>query len=169
MNKLLFAVLALASIGTASAQVKIAVINTQKALLETEDIKKAQADLEAKFKPRQDQMVKLQKELEDIQAQLNSGKLNELGTQELQTEGTRKQRELQRLQQDLQEDVQNERTEILQRAGTRMQEVVKKLADEKGLDIVVDSANTLFYKATFEITADATAAYNKAYPATAAK
>jgi outer membrane protein len=169
MNKLLFAVLALASIGTASAQVKIAVINTQKALLETEDIKKAQADLEAKFKPRQDQMVKLQKELEDIQTQLNSGKLNELGTQELQAEGTRKQRELQRLQQDLQEDVQNERTEILQRAGTRMQEVVKKLADEKGLDIVVDSANTLFYKATFEITADATAAYNKAYPATAAK
>src|SRR5580704_18093592 len=101
MNKLLFAVLALASIGAANAQVKIAVINTQKALLETEDIKKAQADLEAKFKPRQDQMVKLQKELEDIQAQLNSGKLNELGTQELQTEGAHIQRELRRLQQDL--------------------------------------------------------------------
>jgi len=92
MNKLLFTVLALASIGTASAQVKIAVINTQKALLETEDIKKAQMDLEAKFKPRQDEMVKLQKELQDIQVQLNSGKLNELGTQELNTEGQRKQR-----------------------------------------------------------------------------
>jgi outer membrane protein len=164
MNKLLIAVLALASIGTASAQVKIAVINTQKALLETDDIKKAQADLEAKFKPRQDQMVKLQKELEDIQAQLNSGKLNELGTQEIQTEGQRKQRELQRMQQDLQEDVERERTDIIQRAGTRMQEVVKKLADEKGLDIVVDSANTVFFKTTFEITSEATAAYNKTYP-----
>jgi outer membrane protein len=169
MNKLLFAVLALAGIGLANAQapVKIAVINTQKALLETDDIKKAQADLEAKFKPRQDQMVKIQKELEDNQAQLQSGKLNELGTQEMQTEGQRKQRELQRMQQDLQEDVERERTEILQRAGTRMQEVVKKLADEKGLDIVIDSANTLFYKAAFEITAEATAAYNKAYPVTA--
>ena len=61
MNKLLFAVLALASIGAANAQVKIAVINTQKALLETEEIKKAQVDLEAKFKPRQDQMVKAAK------------------------------------------------------------------------------------------------------------
>jgi outer membrane protein len=169
MNKLLFAVLALASIGTASAQVKIAVINTQKALLDTEDIKRAQLDLEAKFKPRQDQMLKLQKELEDIQAQLNSGKLNEVGTQEMQTEGQRKQREMQRLQQDLQDDVQNERTAILQRAGTRMQEVVKKLADEKGLDIVVDSGNTVFFKTTFEITADATAAYNKAYPVTGTK
>lgn len=164
MNKLLFAVLALASIGAANAQVKIAVINTQKALLETEEIKKAQADLEAKFKPRQEQMVKVQKELEDIQNQLQSGKLNELGTQELNAEGQRKQRELQRMQQDLQEDVERERTEILQRAGTRMQEVVKKLSDEKGLDIVVDSANTVFFKTTFEITAEATTAYNKAYP-----
>ncbi|MGA2881371.1 MAG: OmpH family outer membrane protein [Bryobacteraceae bacterium] len=169
MNKLLIAVLALASIGTASAQIKVAVINTQKALLDTEEIKKAQADLEAKFKPRQDQMVKLQKELEDIQIQLQSGKLNELGTQEITAEGQRKQRDLQRLQQDLQEDVQNERTEILQRAGTRMQEVVKKLADEKGLDIVVDSANTVFFKTSFEITTEATAAYNKAYPVAAAK
>jgi outer membrane protein len=165
MNKLLFAVLALASVGAANAQVKIAVINTQKALLETDDIKKAQLDLEAKFKPRQDQMIKVQKELEDIQAQLQSGKLNELGTQEINAEGQRKQRELQRMQQDMQEDVQRERTEILERAGARMQEVVKKLADEKGLDIVVDSANTLFFKPSFEITSEATAAYNKANPA----
>ena len=95
---------------------------------------------------------------------MQSGKLNELGTQEINAEGQRKQRELQRLQQDLQEDVQRERTEILQRAGNRMQEVVKKLADEKGLDIVVDSANTVFFKTSFEITTEATAAYNKAYP-----
>jgi outer membrane protein len=169
MNKLLFALLTLASIGTATAQVKIAVIDTQKALAQTEDIKKAQADLEAKFKPRDDQMRKLQKELEDIQTQLNSGKLNELGTQEMQTEGARKQRELQRVQQDLQEDVQNARTEFLQRASARMQEVVKKVADEKGLDIVVEGSTTLFYKPSFDITADATTAYNKAYPVSAAK
>jgi outer membrane protein len=164
MNKLLLAVLALASIGAANAQVKLGVINTQKALLDTEEIKKAQLELEAKFKPRQDQMVKLQKELEDIQTQLQSGKLNELGTQEITAEGQRKQRDLQRLQQDLQEDVERERTDILQRAGNRMQEVVKKLAEEKGLDVVVDSANTVFFKAALEVTAEATAAYNKAYP-----
>jgi outer membrane protein len=169
MNKLLFVLLTLAGIGTATAQVKLAVIDTQKALAQTEDIKKAQTDLEAKFKPRDDQMRKLQKELEDIQTQLNSGKLNELGTQEMQTEGARKQRELQRVQQDLQEDVQNARTEFLQRASARMQEVVKKVAEEKGLDIVVEGSNTLFYKPSFDITADATTAYNKAYPVSAAK
>jgi Skp family chaperone for outer membrane proteins len=38
------------------------------------------------------------------------------------------------------------------------------LADEKGLDLVVDSANTLFFKPALELTNDAVVAYNKAYP-----
>jgi outer membrane protein len=165
MKKLVCLVfLALTSIGVASAQVKVGVLNSQKALLETDDIKKAQKDLETKYKPRQDEMLKLEKELQDIQAQLQGGRLNQLGQQELQAQGQRKQRELQRVQQDLEEDVQRERTDILQKAGTRLQEVVKKLAEEKGYDLVIDSANTHFFKASLEMTADAVAAYNKAYP-----
>ena len=165
MSKLVLTLLAgLASLGIANAQLKVAVINSQKAILDTEDIKKAQADLTAKYKPRQDQLEKLQKDLQDIQNQLQSGKLNQLGEQELTAQGQKKQRDLQRLQQDLQEDADRDRNDILQRAGTRMQEVVKKLADEKGLDLVVDSANTLFFKPTLELTNDAVTAYNKAYP-----
>ena len=165
MNKIVLTLLAgLASLGIATAQIKVAVINSQKAILETEDIKKAQLDLTAKYKPRQDQLEKLQKDLQDIQSQLQSGKLNQLGEQELTAQGQKKQRDLQRLQQDLQEDADRDRNDILQRAGARMQEVVKKLADEKGLDLVVDSANTLFYKPNLDLTEDAVAAYNKAYP-----
>jgi len=82
----------------------------------------------------------------------------------LTVQGQRKQRELQRLQDDLQADVDRERNDILQRSGTHMQEIVKKLAEEKGLDVVIDTSNTVFYKASLDITADAVAAYNKAYP-----
>jgi len=165
MSKLALAILACSAfLGIANAQIKLAVINSQKAILETEEIKKAQLELTAKYKPRQDQLEKLQKDLQDIQNQLQGGKLNQLGEQELTAQGQRKQRELQRLQQDLQEDADKDRNEILQRAGTRMQEVVKKLADEKGLDIVVDSANTLFFKTSLDLTPDAVAGYNKAYP-----
>jgi outer membrane protein len=156
--------IATTGVGRAQAPLKVGVINSQKALLETEEIKKAQAELEAKYKPRQDQMLKLEKELQDIQAQLQSGKLNQLGEQELTAQGQKKQRDLQRIQQDLQEDVDRERNDILQRAGTRMQEVVKKIADEKGLDLVVDAANTLFFKPSLDLTADAVAGYNKTYP-----
>jgi outer membrane protein len=149
---------------TATAQTKVGVINSQKAVLETAEIKKAQAELEAKFKPRQDQMVKLQKDLQDIQAQLQSGKLNQNAEQDLTIQGQRKQREMQRLQDDLQADVDRDRNEILQRTGQRMQDVVKKLAEEKGLDVVVDSANTVFYKPALDLTAEATTAYDKTYP-----
>jgi outer membrane protein len=163
MNKLACALFAVASIGIASAQ-KVAVINSQKAVLDTAEIKKAQLDLEAKFKPRQDKIVQIQKDLQTIQSQLQSGKLNPMGEQELNAEGTKKQRDLQRLQQDLQDDVNLERNDILQRSGTRMQEIVKKLAEEKGLDIVIDTANAVFYKPVFDLTAEAVAAYNKAHP-----
>lgn len=165
MNKLVCTLLAaIACLGIATAQTKVAVINSQKAVLDTDEIKKAQAELEAKFKPRQDQMAKLQKDLQDIQTQLQSGKLNQFGEQELTATGQKKQRELTRLQEDLQADVDRERNDVLQRCGTRMQDVVKKLADEKGLDIVVDTSNTVFYKTTLDLTVEAVAAYNKAYP-----
>jgi outer membrane protein len=165
MNKLACIFLAaVATIGTAAAQTKVAVVNSQKAVLDTNEIKKAQLDLQAKYKARQDQMDKLQKELADIQTQLQSGKLNQFGEQDLTAQGQKKQRELTRLQQDLQEDVDRDRNDILQRAGTRMQETVKKLADEKGLDIVVDTSNTVFYKAALDLTTEAVTAYNKAYP-----
>jgi len=165
MNKLAGTLLvAIASIGIGSAQTKVAVVNSQRAILETAEIKKAQVDLEAKFKPRQDQMARLTKELQDIQTQLQSGKLNQNAEQELTVQGQRKQRELQRLQDDLQADVDRERNDILQRSGTRMQEVVKKLAEDKGLDVVVDTSNTIFYKPSLDITAEAVAAYDKAHP-----
>ena len=111
MNRLLCTLLvAIAAMGVGRAQVKIAVINSQKALLETDEIKKAQTDLEARFKPRQDKIVQLEKELQDLQAQLQSGKLSAAGEQELTAQGQKKQRDLQRLQQDLQDDVERERT-----------------------------------------------------------
>jgi Skp family chaperone for outer membrane proteins len=48
-----------------------------------------------------------------------------------------------------------------------MQAVVKKLAEEKGMDLVVDTQVALYFKPTMDLTADATAAYDKAYPVAA--
>jgi outer membrane protein len=151
---------------TASAQLKVGVVNLQKAILDTAEIKKASVDLQAKYKPRQDALDKVQRELADIQTQLQAseGKLSAAGEADLQARGERKQREAQRLQQDLQDDVNNERNQILQRTGQRMADVIKKLAEEKGLDLVVEAQNTYFVKPTLDLTADVTAAYDKAYP-----
>jgi outer membrane protein len=79
-----------------------------------------------------------------------------------------KEKQLRRLGEDLQSDFNQDRTDILGRAGRRMQDVIKKLAQEKGLDVVIDVSNTLYYKPALDITAEATAAYDKAYPVSAA-
>ena len=149
----------------APAQVKIAVINVQKAMSDTDELKKAQADLQKKYQPRQDAMDKLQKDLESIDAQLNSGKLNEKATADLQTQGTRDQRDYQRLSDDMQADVDKDRQDILGKMSQKMQEVINKLAEDKGLDMIVEASQTLFAKPALDLTADATAAYNKANPA----
>ena len=159
--------LTLALAFAASAQSKIAIINSQAAVVDTAEIKKAQSELEVKYKPRQAQVEKLQKEIADLQQQLQAGqgKLTPQAEQDIQIRGQRKQRELQRLGEDLQGDVDRERNEILGRTGQRMQDIVKKIAEERGYDMVVDVSNTVYYKPAMEITKDATAAYDKAYPA----
>lgn len=167
----LFSVLAVCAAGlvsasTASAQSKIALVNWQRALLETQEMKKIVADLTAKYKPRQDALEKAQRDLADIQAQLQSsqGKLSAVGQADLDAQGQRKQREVERLTQDLQDDTEKDRNEMVQRVGGRMTEVIKKLLDEKGLDAVFDTASTVAFKPGVEITNEAIAAYDKAYP-----
>ncbi len=162
----LMAAAGLAAVGVASAQTKVAVINMQQAVLGTADIKKQSAELEAKYKPRQAAIEQLRADLDAIQQKLQAGqgKLPPAAEQDLTVEGQRKQRALQRMSQDLQDEVDGVRNEILAAAGRRMIEVIRKLADEKGLDVVVEGNSTLFFKAGLDITADATAAYDKAYP-----
>jgi len=153
--------------GGGLAQTKVGVINLQRAVLESAEIKKASDALEAKYKPRQAEVEKLQRDIQDIQGQLQkmAGKLTPQAEQELQVQGQRKQRELQRKGEDLQGDVDRERNEILSKSTQRMQEVVKKLAEDKGLDVVVDISNTIYYKPALEVTTEAIAAYDKAHPA----
>ncbi len=152
--------------GLMSAQTKVAIINLQKAVLESAEIQKASAELTAKYKPRADQIDKLQKEIAGISQQLQSsnGKLSPQAEADLNAQGQRKQRDLQRIQEDLQADVDRERNEILSKSSQKMSEVVKKIAEEKGLDMVVDVSTTVYFKPAMEITTDAIAAYNKAYP-----
>jgi outer membrane protein len=169
LRKSLLLALAVCAVALGQApqtQAKVSVINTQRAILETAEIKKASADLQTKYKPRQDQLDKLQREIADLQTQLESsaGKLSPAGQADLEAQGQRKQREAQRISEDLQADVDRERQDVLQRAQTRMTEVLKKLAEEKGIDVLVDTGAVPYFKVAFEVTDDAIKAYDKAYP-----
>lgn len=148
----------------ASAQLKVAIVNSQQALLESDELKKASAALEKKYKSRQDQILKLQNDLQAIEQQLASGKLTPAATAEAQAQGQRKQRDATRLSDDTQQEFDRDRQEILGKAGAKMQDVVKKLAEEKGYDLVLDTSQAVYTKPALDITADVLAAYNKANP-----
>ncbi|HEY1339974.1 MAG TPA: OmpH family outer membrane protein [Bryobacteraceae bacterium] len=153
----------------APAQSKVAIINLQKAVLDSAEIQAASAAMTAKFQPRANQIEQLQREIQGISDNLqrNAGKLTPQAESDLNAQGQRKQRDLQRLQEDLQADVDRERNDILGKSTQKMTEVVKKIAEEKGYDLVVDVSNTVYFKPAMEITTDVIAAYNKAYPAAA--
>src|SRR5258708_23466465 len=84
---------------TAAAQTKVGVLNLQKALLDTAELKKAASELPLKYKARQDELEKLQRELQDIQTQLQSsaGKLSASGQADLEARGHATPRRAERL------------------------------------------------------------------------
>jgi outer membrane protein len=163
---LVFSSALLAAVSAASAQTKVGVINLQRAVLESQEIKKASKDLEAKYGPRQQAVERLQREIQALQQNLqtNAGKLTPQAEADLTTQGQRKQRELTRMTEDLQGDVERERNTVLGKSSQAMQEVVKKIAEEKGLDMVVDVSTAIYFKPAMEITTESIAAYDKAHP-----
>lgn len=150
----------------ASAQLKVAVINVQQAMIDSDELKKISADMEARYKPKQDELQKMQNDLQSIQQQLQSNKLTQQAAADLQLQGQRKQREAQRMQDDLQQDFDRDRQDVLSKASQKMQQVIRKLAEDGGYDIIIDVSQALYFKPAMDITAQALAAYNKAYPVT---
>src|SRR5580658_3301916 len=164
-----FVLLVLAPLATvASAQLKIAVVNVQKAMIDSDELKKTSAEVEAKYKPKQDELLKLQQDLQSIQTQLQSNKLTPQAQADLTLQGQRKQRDAQRLSDDLQQEFDRDRQDILGKSAQKMTDVVKKMAEEKGYDVVIDVSQAIYFKPALDVTADALAAYNKAYPVAAA-
>ncbi len=147
---------------------KVAIVNAQKAVADTQEIKKDQADLEAKYRPRQQEIETLQHDLQSIQQQLSAPNITPDREAQLRQSATEKQKQLQRKGEDLQSDVNMDRQDILGRAGRQMAAVVKKIAEARGIDVVIDVTNTIYYKPALDITAEATAAYDKTYPVSGA-
>ena len=154
----------------ASAQTKIAVVNMQKAVFDTAEIKKADGEMQARFKPRQDEINRVNGQIEDIakQLQAGAGKLSPQAEADLRAQGQRLQRDLQYKQQDLQEAANEERQTILAATSQKMTDIIKKIADEKGFDLVVDTQNTYYFRPAMDLTIEVTTAYDKAHPVTTA-
>ncbi len=150
--------------------VHIAVMQVQDAIAGTAEGKKAFADLQATFKPKQvalasqnDAIERLKKELADKSSGL---------TQEQRAQKSRdlaaRQKVLQQDYESAQRDFQQAEQTLVNRIGTKMLDVMQEYAKAHAYNMIVDVSNPqtpiLYADQQLMITKDSIAAYDSKYP-----
>jgi outer membrane protein len=162
------AVLILATISSLplAAQTKFGLVDFQTAMLATKEMQAEATKMEGEFKPQQDALTKLTGEMQSLQQRIVAATDPQQQAQ-LQAEGASMQRRFDRMREDMQTAIDFRRESILQKGATRMREILEKLRVEKGLDAVIDTSSIYVYNPAMELTTEATAAYDAAYPVAA--
>jgi outer membrane protein len=160
---------ATAAPGSASA-VKIGVISIRQAIAGTGEGKQAGAELQSQFAPRQSELEAMNKQISDVRQRLDAGggKLSQDESARLTRQGEVLTRQLQRKQDEYQEDVNAAQSDVFDRIGRKMIDVLDRYARENGFTIILDSSaqNTpiLFASTNIDITQDIVRLYDQAYP-----
>ncbi len=147
----------------AHAEMKIAVVDTQRAVMETEDGLRAQATLKKHFDKRQreldDKQVALQKEREDIEKQKDV-----LSKQALQARVDKWQREMAELQTvfvDYNKELQKKQGEMTQPIFQKAMGIIRRIATQNGYDLVVDKQAVPYHRSDFDLTDRVITEYNQ--------
>ena len=145
---------------------KVAVINPQLAMASTQEGRKALEDLQAQFAPRQAELQKLADEIRDIEGQLRAQErtLSEDARANLARQVEVKRKQYQRQQQDLQDDAEGARNEVINRIGQKMQAVVTRYAQENNLGLLVDGQIVVFATPAVDITDSIVKLYDQTHP-----
>lgn len=148
---------------TALAEMKIAVVDTQRAVMETEDGLRAQAALKKHFDKRQrdldDKQVALQKEREDIEKQKDV-----LSKQALQARVDKWQKEMAELQSvfvDYNKELQKKQGEMTQPIFQKTMSIIRRIATQNGYDLVVDKQAVPYHRSDLDLTDRVITEYNQ--------
>lgn len=152
----------------ARAQTKIGVINMNAAIASTAEGKKAIADLQKKYQPRQQELERLQSEIQGLQDQLSkqTPTLSDEEQRRLGRELEDKQKLLKRSTDDAQSDFNSDRDEAVRRIGQKMLRVIGDYSQQNGFALVLDSAQIPIYFAAkdVDLTAEMVKRYDAANP-----
>jgi outer membrane protein len=149
---------------------KIGVINIRQAIANTAEGKQAGAELQSQFAPRQNELEGMNKQISDVRQRLDAGgtKLSQEEQTRLTRQGELLTRQLQRKQDEYQEDVNAAQSEVFDRIGRKMVDVLDRYARENNFTVILDSSaqNTpiLFASTNVDVTQDIVRLYDGAYP-----
>src|SRR5437762_1602812 len=141
---------------------KVAVVDFEKALVESVEGKKSSDRFNATLQAKQADGEKRQKELEDAQRKLQTQErtLSEIAKANLQKDIDRRTTEMQRFNEDSQKELQSMRNELLRPIAEKANALLNQLAAEKGYTLVVDVSNpqnnVVWFNPQNDITAELT-------------
>ena len=145
-------ILALALAGTvaprfALAEQKIAYVDLQRALEETDEGKKAKAKLKADFDKKQKELDQRQEELKKMKSDLDKQQsiLTPAKLQEKQTELQQKLVALQETYVRLQKDLQEKEATATQGIFKKMQGIIASIAEKEGVTYVLERNSGILY------------------------
>ncbi len=145
---------------------KIAVIQFQAAVGQTNEFQRDVADLRKKYEPREQKLQTENQQIEALKKQLQDAGANisDADRQARMRTIDDKTKSLQREAQDLQSDTQNDGQETFQQVGQKVFEVMQTYATQQGFNLVLDASqqnsSVLWFPPTTDITKAVIDAYN---------
>lgn len=163
-----------ASAPASAASGKIGIVNVQTAIQNCQEGKKAVADLNSQFGPKQSDLQNQSKQIQQLQKQLQDGgnTLSADAKAELTRTVTSKQKDLQRAYDDAQSEYQNAQNDVINRIGTKLMKVINSYAQAHGYTLILDVSSpqtpVLFATKALDLTPEIVRLYDQQYPAAAA-
>jgi outer membrane protein len=139
---------------SAAAQVKVAVVDVQRAVMQTEDGLRAQATLKKLFDNRQQELNKkqsdLQKQKEDIDKQ--SRVLSQQALQKKIDDWQKQMAELQTTFLEYNKELEKKQKELTDPIFERVVGAIKRVAGSDGYDLIVDRATVAYSRGDLDLT-----------------
>jgi outer membrane protein len=155
---------------SAPAGGKVGVLSIQAAIASTAEGKVAAAELGSQFAPRSTELQNMQKQIDDLRSRLQTGQstLSDDEKARLQREGEQLNRNFQRKQQEMQDDVTDAQQEVVNRIGRKLVDVLNKYAQENGYSIILDTSGqqtpVLYAANQIDVTQEIIHLYDQNYP-----
>lgn len=154
--------LGLSAAGVAHAQSKLAVVDTQRAVMETEDGLRAAANLKKLFESRQRELDKrqndLEKERDDIEKQ--RGVLSKEALQKRVDKWQRDMVEIQSVFVEYNKELQKKQAEVTQPILMKAMNIIRRLATQGGYDMVLEKQVVPYHRSDLDLTDKVITLYN---------
>ncbi len=151
----------------ASAEVKMAYVDLNKALNESDAGKAAVKELEGMIQKRQERITAKRQEIKKIEEEIvkQSSILNDDALKEKRDRHDRLMKEYQRMRKDSEEEIQKKRNEFMEKIIKQISQVVARMGEEEGYAAIFEKAQSglMYMPSSSDITDKVIERFNKSY------